>query len=162
MVMFWEQVGGNKAQIEKEYLDASTKQILEFLKTKKSTKTYGNNQVMMTPWEDVYSRALKEAKKGNPIASYLAMYALKTIWGEQRKPADYKLLAKELYKSKQCEGYISFGKVFEQGIEVKVDYQKALEVYQEGLEKCADISYYGAVLNTGIARVEWKSGRKKR
>lgn len=162
MGMFWEQIEGNKEQLEKEYLDKNTKQIIELLDTKKEQKTYGDNKVQMTPWGDIYSRALTEARKGNPIAAYVGMYALKTVWGEQRKPKDYSLLAKELYKSKQCEGYIAYGKVFEQGIEVKVDYNRALEIYQEGLKQCENISYYGAVLNTGIARAEWKSGRKSK
>jgi len=145
-----------------KYMSVKVKESLRLIETKASVilpSPEGDKSVEMPQWQKSYDIALSEAKEAdNPIAAFIAMYALKTIWGEQRKPEDYELLAKTLYAHSLCEGYVSYGKVFESGIVENKNLTKAKEIYEEGLKKCK-VSFYPDVLNSAIARVEWAQKR---
>jgi len=74
----------------------------------------------------------------NPIAAWEGMYIINSYFGLNNKEniATYKILSKVLYKDKSCDGYISQGKLYDEGYGVKPNKKKALKIYTEGTKRC--------------------------
>jgi len=149
--LFYEQANVNEY---KKYETFRVKEALNLIETKKpiTLDKEGKKSVDLPQWPEALAVAKKEAiEQNNPLAAYISLYIIKTLYGVQTKPDDFRELSKILYKHNICEGFLSYGKVFE---DMK-DYIKAKEIYKEGTKKCK-ASFYPNLLQNAYSRVEYK------
>lgn len=94
--------------------------------------------VYLPNWDKVIGLFAESCKKtSNPLSAWQGLYILKTKYNNG-SPDIFSLFAKTLYEKEKnlCESYMSYGFVFEKGINTKQDLVKSLEIYKEGKSKC--------------------------
>lgn len=101
-----------------------------------------------------YVNALKEFKKSvdaynNPISAYSGLKIIKTVYGKGKELKYYNKFAKLLYSKEKniCTVYIDYGDVLSKGIYTKIDKQKALNIYTEGLNNQNCKGWYQNILS---------------
>ena len=94
--------------------------------------------VYLPNWDKVIGLFAESCKRtSNPLSAWQGIYILKTKYNNG-SPDIFNLFAKTLYEKEKnlCESYMSYGLVFEKGINTKQDLVKSLEIYKEGKSKC--------------------------
>jgi len=152
-----------------EYLEAKT-YITDRSKYYKAQKTLGTDPhtpegvktitVLLPNWPKVFDAFYKSAiDEQNPISAFMGITILRSYLGKLNKGVmldKRKALAKILFDSNICQGYIEYGDIFAYGIATKVDYKKAYEIYSQGQEICKSIphTWYTTVLTMKMLRVK--------
>ena len=101
-----------------------------------------------------YVKALKEFKKsvekyGNTISAHAGLSIIKTVYGKDKELKYYNKFSKLLYEKTKdiCTAYIDYGDVLSKGIYTKIDKEKALNVYSEGLDNKNCKGWYQNILS---------------
>jgi len=104
-----------------------------------------------------YTKAYKNLedsykKTKNPLSSYVLACLIRIPFGKNNKLEDFSKYSKINYENGLCSGYIEYGETLQNGYFVKKDKQRAIKVYQEGLEKCKT-SWYSSVLSSKLTTI---------
>lgn len=112
-----------------------------------------------------YDKALKEfvqsvKQYNNPVSAYTGLMIINLTLPSNTMLKERKLFSKTLYEKEKniCEGYLQYGRVFEEGILTKVDKEKAISIYEEGMKKACKDGWQQSVLSGKIWTL--KRGRK--
>ena len=116
-----------------------------------------SNKVSIPQWDKALESFIKSATiNQNPVSAFQGLYIINSFYGKKQRPKDFNTLSKVLFEHNKssCQSYLNYGEIFERGLYTKVDNQKALDIYSEGLESKKCSGWEVSVLSSKIFRLK--------